>query len=444
MNEAKNIVKTLQDSGYTAYFAGGCVRDKLLDREPHDIDIATNALPEQIKALFDKTINIGESFGVVNVVINDEIYDIATFRSDGVYTDGRRPDSVTFCSAEEDAKRRDLTINGMFYDPITEECIDFVDGKKDIENRVIRMIGNPDERIAEDKLRMMRVVRFYSQLRYFEIDINTYQAVADHANEINQVSIERIREEFSKTLLGQAPYEGIFTMVDMGIIKEILPEFMSLEGVEQPPQYHPEGDVYTHTMIMLKYYEYDIQCVPSQASLILALAILFHDIGKPATFKHKSGDRIRFNGHDLEGARMTDEILRRMTYPNEIVKRVVNLVRNHMKFYQVKSMKKSTLKRFLMQDDFDLLLKLNKYDSLSSGGDLTHNDYCIDKMEYFKTTKEPIRVKKLVTGQDLIDEGYTPRPIFKDIILFGEDLQLENPSISKQEILDKIADKFER
>jgi len=298
-NSAINIVKTLQSSGFEAYFAGGAVRDALMDKEPKDYDIATNATPEQVLELYPNANTIGKHFGVILIKVDRKAYEIATFRTDGSYNDGRRPDQVTFATAEEDATRRDFTINGLFYDPITDKLIDFVGGHSDIKSKQLKAIGNPAERFQEDALRLLRAVRF-SVKTGFQIEPTTLQALHDNADLLSQISVERIAEEFSKIITSPERRKGLELLVDTGLMKHIIPEVYDLIGCEQPPQFHPEGDVYTHTCIALSLLE-------DNAPLTLCLSVLLHDIGKPPTYKwDEEAQRIRFNGHDGVGAEMTN------------------------------------------------------------------------------------------------------------------------------------------
>jgi len=335
--KALQIVHTLVQNGHRAVFAGGWVRDHLLNLTPNDTDIATSALPEEVEALFPKTLAIGKAFGVILVVIDDEQFEVATFRADGEYTDGRRPDSVSFSSLEEDARRRDITINGMFYDPLNGDVIDVVGGRADLEQKIIRFIGDPEQRIKEDRLRLLRVIRFAARLG-FEIEPLTFAAVKRNAGSITQVSAERVSEELTKTLRCKDKIRAIELLFQSGLIDYILPEVKQMEGCEQPVDYHPEGCVLRHTQIALSLLSKD-------ASDELLWGTFLHDVGKPPTQTFE--DRIRFNGHDSKGKWITEQILKRLKFSNDFVEHVCALVENHMKFTAVTLMRVSKLKRFV-------------------------------------------------------------------------------------------------
>ena len=350
---ATKLVRRLRDSGFIAYFAGGCVRDALLRKQPKDIDIATEAEPDDVQKLFARTVAVGVKFGVVRVLEGGIEFEVATFRSDGVYLDGRRPVSVTFSSPEEDAKRRDFTINGMFYDPLQDQVVDFVGGKSDLEHRLVRAIGDPNERISEDHLRLLRALRFAAALD-FEIEPATWKAVKENAHQITTVSHERIRDELVKILADPHRVRGLDLLDQSGLLQNILPEISRTHGCEQPPQFHPEGDVYVHTRLMLS-------LLPADVSPLLALSVLLHDIGKPGTYSFDEIDqRIRFNGHDQKGAEMAIEIMTRLRFSNEEIDTVVEAIRNHMVFKDTPNMRPAKLRRFMGRQNFPLELELHR------------------------------------------------------------------------------------
>jgi poly(A) polymerase len=412
-DQALKIVKKLREYGYEALFCGGYVRDMLLELPSADIDIATNALPDMVESLFDKTLSVGKTFGVIVVIMDGEEIEVATFRKDSAESDGRRPDSVEFSSMEEDAHRRDCTINGLFYDPVEDKVYDAVGGIEDLHAGIIRLIGNPDDRIKEDKLRMLRAVRFSSKLD-FKIDPNTLEAVKRHSSEIIQVSAERIADELLKILRTGNYQTAINLLFETGLIDHILPEIKAMEGCEQPVDYHPEGSVLEHTLKGL-------EDLPKDASDELRMGVLFHDVGKPPTQTFE--DRIRFNGHDIRGKFMTEEILRRLRFSNEFIDRVVALVENHMKFMHVKDMRTSRLKRFLALPNFEEHMLLHRADCMSSHRNLENYEFVREKLKTFEP--EEIRPPKILTGKDLIAMGFKPGPIFTVIMTDVEDRQLE-------------------
>ena len=430
MKNAIKIIKKLVDAGYQAVLAGGCVRDKLMNITPHDFDIATNASPDTVVNMFEKTIEVGKAFGVIVVMLDNTEYEVATFRADGEYSDGRRPDSVTFVTMEEDAQRRDLTINGMFLNPLTNELLDFVDGKKDLRKGVIRLIGDPGERIEEDKLRMMRVARFATRFG-FKIASRTMEAVKSHASEITQVSSERVADELVKILRLKNRAEGIRFLFRTKIIKHILPEVEGLQGVEQPPQFHPEGDCLKHTLMAL-------EALPEGSSDELLLGTLLHDIGKPATFK--IAERIRFDSHDKVGAHIAEDILKRLKFSNNTIERVVNLITNHMKWMCVQKMRVSRLKRFIRQPFFEEHEALHRVDCIASHGKLDNLAFVKAKKDSFPP--EVIRPEPLIRGQQLIDTHFTPGPLFKEILQKVEDEQLEGTVKTRGEAIKFVKDNF--
>lgn len=413
---AVSLARRLKKAGHIAYFAGGCVRDRLLDKQPKDYDIATSATPAQVTQLFPGSNEVGAHFGVVIAKEHGHAVEIATFRTDGSYRDGRRPEAVTFSTPEEDAQRRDFTINGLFEDPESGGVIDFVGGRQDLTNGILRAIGNPADRFAEDSLRLLRAVRFATTLG-FEIEPGTWSAMLAHADGLARISPERIRDEFSRIIVLPARARGLDLLVDSGLIRHFIPEVLPLIGCEQPPEWHPEGDVYVHTRIML-------EMLPPDAPLELCLAVLLHDIAKPPTqtFDAEAG-RIRFNGHDAMGASMAEEILRRLRYPNHVIEEVAFIVSRHMQFMNVQQMRVSKLKRFMAAPTFPLELDLHRVDCASSNGFTENLDFLIAKQEEFAA--EPLIPAPLVKGHDLIAMGMQPGPRFSEILEAVQTEQLE-------------------
>ena len=419
--EAREIVARLRRQGHQAYFVGGCVRDRLLARECKDYDVATDATPTIIQGLFPEAELVGAAFGVALV----RGVELATFRHDHDYRDGRRPEAVTFTrSAEEDVRRRDFTINGLLYDPLDHEVIDYVEGRADLESRTIRAIGDPAARFAEDKLRMLRAVRFAARLG-FTIEPETLAAIRQAASEIGQISAERVRDEIVRILTEGGARVGFELLDDTGLLGFVLPEVANLKGVEQPPKHHPEGDVFTHTMIMLDGLE--AGCSPT-----LAMGVLLHDIGKPATFE-RAPDRIRFNGHVEKGVEIAEQLCRRLRFSNADTEQILALVSNHMRFMHVTEMRQSRLKRFLRTPGFDEHLELHRLDCLSSHGKLDNYAFARQKLEGL--SEEALRPIPLLTGHDLIAAGYQPGPAFKEALKLVEDSQLEGRISTKEEAI---------
>ena len=423
---ALQIIKRLREADHAAYFAGGCVRDMLLGLPAKDYDIATSATPEQVQALFPRTQAVGAHFGVVLVREGDEQVEIATFRSDGEYLDGRRPESVTFSSPEMDAQRRDFTINGLFYDPLEERVIDFVGGQADLEARVLRAIGDPRRRFAEDKLRLLRAVRFAARLG-MTIENGTWEAMLEMAPELGVVSPERIREEFVKIIVHPTRLQGFDLLDESGLLYHIIPEFAALKGCEQPPEFHPEGDVFVHTRLMLDLLPKEPLPVP------LVLSVLLHDIGKPPTRVVDENGRARFNTHEKVGAAMTEEILRRLRFSNEDIEATVEAVAQHMAFKDVKRMRVAKLKRFMARPHFDDELELHRVDCTSSHGKLDNYVFLQEKAGEF--ANEPLIPPPLLTGHDLIKLGWKPGPHFKDVLEEAETRQLEKTLLTREEAL---------
>ncbi len=432
--QAARIVQTLRERGYSAYLAGGCVRDLLLGREAGDYDVATSATPQEVMRLFPKTYAVGAQFGVVLVPIRGQTpegerdkyaIEVATFRSDGAYSDGRHPDQVQFSSdAHLDVQRRDFTINGLLLDPVTGEVLDFVDGRPDLERGIIRSIGEPHQRFSEDKLRLLRAVRFAARFGYV-IEDRTFAAIRELAAQIHQVSQERIRDEILKMLTeGQA--RRAFELLDQtGLLEQVLPEVKKMQGVQQPPQFHPEGDVWVHTLMLL-------EGLPAGASETLALGALLHDVGKPPTFR-VAEDRIRFDEHAEVGTRMAEEICHRFRLSNDETAQVCTLVANHMRFGDVRRMKESTLKRFFRLPRFEEHLELHRLDCMASHRGLDLYEFAQAKLRSLPAEK--IRPRPLISGNDLIAAGYAPGPKFKEFLTAVEDAQLEGTISTKEEAL---------
>jgi putative nucleotidyltransferase with HDIG domain len=432
---ANSICDTLQRNGHQALLVGGCVRDLLLGREPADYDVTTNASPQRVMELFPESIAVGAQFGVVLVPRDGLKVEVATFRSDVGYSDGRHPDGVVFSETpREDVQRRDFTINGLLMRHDTREILDFVDGQADLEAGVIRAIGEPDRRFAEDKLRMMRAVRFAARFE-FEIEHKTFAAIRRHAGAVTDVSAERLREELTKLLTEGAARTGFELLEKSWLLSIVLPEIAAMRGVPQPPQFHPEGDVWIHTLLM-------IGGLPAGTSPTLAWGVLLHDVGKPPTFKPASetGDRIRFDHHVDVGVRMAEAICRRYRFSNEETERILALVANHMRFMDVDRMRTSTLKRFVRLPHFDEHMELHRLDCLSSHRNL--DSYGAVERFLAETPAEEVRPQRVLTGTDLSEMGYIPGPIFSEILKAVEDAQLEGQIRSKQEAEEFVQKRF--
>ncbi|HEV2804065.1 MAG TPA: CCA tRNA nucleotidyltransferase [Chthoniobacterales bacterium] len=429
---AREIVRKLRAAGHVAYYAGGCVRDLLSGKPPKDIDIATDARPDVVQKLFPRTYAVGAHFGVIVVLENGFQFEVATFRSDGAYIDGRHPVEVHFATAEEDAARRDFTINGMFFDPENGEVIDFVGGRGDLDRRLLRAIGDPARRFAEDRLRMLRAVRFATVLG-FEIDPATWEAVVACAASITQISAERIREELVKIFLSPNRARGWDLLDASGLMAEILPEIEAMKGCEQPPQFHPEGDVFKHTRIM-------IGMLPAEASLPLVFSVLFHDVAKPVTAMVDDAGRIRFNGHDRVGAEMTETIMERLRFSRAEIDATVEAVRQHMVFKDVPNMRVAKLKRFMARPTFEDELELHRVDCASSHAMLDNYEFLLRKKE--ELASEPIIPPPLVRGEDLIALGLKPGPKFGEILEAVETRQLEGALKNREEALDWVRKEY--
>lgn len=429
-NAAANVVSTLVKAGHEAVFAGGCVRDMLRGVDPKDYDVATSARPAQVQALFPHSIPVGAHFGVIIVRKGPHQIEVATFRRDGTYTDGRRPDSVEFTSAVEDAKRRDFTVNGLFYNPLTEEVLDYVGGRADLERKLLRAIGDARSRFREDHLRLLRAVRFATVLGY-EIDADTWSAMRDLAPEVASVSAERIREELVKIFLHPNRVRGFDLLVDSGLMKAVLPEILALQGCEQPPQWHPEGDVFKHTRIMLG-------LLPAKVSLPLVLSVLLHDIAKPATYEVDETGRIRFNGHDKQGAEMTEEILRRLKFPNDVIHPTVEAVANHMMFKDVQKMRVSKLKRFMARPTYEDEMELHRVDCMSSNGLTENYDFLRAKEAEFAAELRPLVPAPLINGHEIMAMGVPAGPRVGELLRMVQDLQLEGSLKTAEEAREWI------
>jgi poly(A) polymerase len=431
---ATRLVERLRAAGHEALFAGGCVRDRLLGKEAHDIDIATSARPEEIQKLFPRTVAVGAQFGVIVVLEDGGEFQVATFRSDGAYRDGRHPESVAFTNAEGDARRRDFTVNGLFFDPLTRQILDFVGGEADLRAGILRSIGDPHARFAEDKLRLIRCVRFAASLG-FEIEAETWRALVERAPEITAVSAERIRDELVKIFTHPSRVRGFDLLDQSGLLAILLPEVESLKGCEQPPDFHPEGDVFVHTRLMLS-------LLPARVSTPLVFSVLFHDIGKPPTFHIDETGRIRFNGHESISASMTEKIFARLRFSNAETEATVVGVKNHMAFKDVQNMRVATLKRFLARPTIDDELELHRVDCQGSHGLLDNYDFLLRKREEF--SNEPLIPPPLITGRDLIAAGLKPGPPFKKLLDSAQALQLEGGLKTRDDALAWLREELAR
>jgi len=454
---AISIIRTLRDRGHQAYLVGGCARDLLLGREPADYDVATDATPQEVMTIFPETYDVGAQFGVVLVAVpphlqrlqaaersqlplspgtsihaKDGLIEVATFRADLGYSDGRHPDEVRFSKdARQDVQRRDFTINGLLLDPLSGQVLDFVGGRDDLRAGIIRAIGSPGQRFAEDKLRMLRAVRFAARFG-FAIEPETYRSIQQQAAQIHQVSHERVRDELTKMLTeGQA--RAAFLLLDeTGLLHQLLPEIEAMKGVAQPPQFHPEGDVFVHTLLLL-------EKLPHPCPPTLAWGALLHDVGKPSTFRVAS-DRIRFDGHVEIGVKMAEDICRRLRFSNSDSEQIVALVDHHMRFAHVQRMKESTFKKFVRMDRFDEHLELHRLDCQASHNDLT--SYYFTREKLAAMPPEVMDPDPLITGDDLIAAGYKPGPRFKKILSAVEDGQLEGRLANKVAALQLVAREF--
>jgi poly(A) polymerase len=455
LEAALRTAQTLRSRGYEAYLAGGCVRDLLLRREPSDYDVATNATPDVVLDLFPRTFAVGAHFGVVLVAPEIEnagfVTEVATFRSDLAYSDGRHPDAVRYtASAQEDVERRDFTINGLLLDPLhplrggslLDECIadprllrsaviDYVGGLADLDAGIVRAIGRPEMRFEEDHLRMLRAVRFAARFS-FELDPETLRAIRSLAPRIHAVSRERVRDELTRMLTEGHARRAFELLDETGLLAEVLPELVQMKGVEQPPQYHPEGDVWIHTLMLLEQ-------LPPGCSMTLAWGALLHDVGKPPTFRRAS-DRIRFDGHVEIGVAIAAEICRRFRFSNEETRQVIALIENHMRFMDAPRMKSSTLKRFFRLDRFDEHLALHRMDCLAASGNLENWEFV--RESFSSMPEETMKPKPLITGRELIAAGYPPGARFREMLRAAEDAQLEGMIATADEALQLVRARF--
>ncbi len=425
---AREVAQRLRAAGQIAYFAGGCVRDMVRGLAAQDFDVATDATPDVVQKTFAHTYAVGAHFGVVVVVENGFNFEVATFRSDGAYLDHRHPVDVRFSSPEEDAKRRDFTINGMFFDPEKNEVIDFVGGRADLKAKMIRAIGEPGERFGEDRLRMLRAVRFATVLDY-KIDNRTWDALVANAASINEISAERIREELVRIFLSANRVRGWDLLDESGLLRTILPELEAMKGCLQPEQFHPEGDVFQHTRLML-------ELLPENVSVPLVFAVLLHDVAKPVTATVDETGRIRFNGHDRIGAAMTESIMERLRFSRAEIDATVEMVRQHMVFKDVPKMRVAKLKRFMARPTFEEELELHRVDCASSHQMMDNYEFLLRKREEF--ANEPIIPPPLVRGDDLIALGMKPGPKFGEILEAVETRQLEGALKDREEALDWV------
>ncbi|MGH2398749.1 MAG: CCA tRNA nucleotidyltransferase [bacterium] len=409
---AVSVVRQLRTRGFTAYWVGGSVRDLEMGREPHDYDVVTDARPEQVAQMFPNAALVGAQFGVVIVPWGEWHFEVSTFRAEGPYLDGRRPSHVEFVGERDDVARRDFTINGLLHDPIAGRTIDHVGGRADIARRVVRTIGDPQRRFAEDRLRMLRAVRLAAELE-FEIDPTTFAATQAEAGSITQISAERIRDELVRLLTSPARGRGLRLLRESGLMRAVLPEVEAMAGVPQPPEFHPEGDVFTHTVLVLERLR-----TPHP---VLAVAALLHDVGKPPTMTVT--DRIRFNGHDELGAEMTAAICRRLRFSGDDTARIVALVRDHLRVKDLPKMRPAKAGRFLLADEAEDHLELHRADCLASHGNLDVYRWALAARETL--IKDTVRPRPLLTGDDLIAMGLEPGPRFKEMLDAVFDAQLE-------------------
>ncbi|HZQ19403.1 MAG TPA: CCA tRNA nucleotidyltransferase [Terriglobales bacterium] len=467
---AISVLRTLRERGHQAYLVGGCVRDLLLGREPADYDVATDAVPDEVMRIFPETYSVGVQFGVVLVPVPDSLepadsseschfepsapnrerigdaieepdfsglhhkscVEVATFRCDIGYSDGRHPDAVRFSrDPREDVQRRDFTINGLLLDPLDDKVVDYVGGRDDLQAKIIRAIGDPALRFAEDKLRMLRAVRFAARFEY-TIEPTTFAAIQRLAPQINQVSRERVRDELTRMLTEGHARRAFDLLDETGLLRQVLPEIEAMKGVEQPPEFHPEGDVFVHTLLML-------EKLPKPTPATLAWGVLLHDVGKPPTFR-RAPDRIRFDEHARVGTRMAEAICRRLRFANGETKQIAELVANHMRFGDVEHMKASTFKKFIRLPHFAQHLELHRLDCESSHRNLRLYEFTKDHIH--KLPPEAIRPEPLITGDDLIEAGYAPGPQFKKILSVIEDAQLDGRLQSRVEAMQLVRREF--
>ncbi len=422
--EAAGIVRRLRRAGHRALFAGGCVRDLLRGEEPEDYDIATDATPDEVGGIFEKTVYVGREFGVCRVILGGRRYEVATFRRESAYSDGRHPDSVSFCGLRQDARRRDFTVNAMFWDPVEERLLDFVGGREDLEDGVIRAVGEPEERFREDHLRLVRAVRFAARLG-FPIEPATRRAMEELASLAVEVSPERLQQELRIILTDRAPADALRLMDQVGMLTEIFPELQDAKGCEQPENYHPEGDVFVHTILT-------VEKLGPHPDFALAMAALLHDVGKPPAAR-KAGPKC-FPEHSRIGAEMAEEVCRRLRLPNRETERIRWLVKRHLYFKDARNMRESTLKRLFAEPGFEQLAQLHRADALASWGRLDDYEYVMRRKR--QMPPQEAKPPRLVTGDDLIEMGYRPGPLFGEVLEKVRDAQLEGEVASREQALE--------
>ena len=432
---AKRVVEGLQRAGFEAYFVGGCVRDYVRGVSPGDYDIATSALPDQVIRLFERTVAVGAKFGVVVVREGGFSYEVATFRSDEGYEDGRRPTQVRFSSAREDVLRRDFTINGLLMDPETNAIIDYVGGRADIGKKMIRTIGDPGVRFNEDHLRMLRAIRFAANLD-FHLDDGVRDAIARHAVKIREISAERVQEELNKILTRSGARRGLEWMAETGLLKQVLPEVDRMRGVAQPPRFHPEGDVWRHTLIMMEMLSGEGK---PEADAALAWGALLHDVGKPVT-RTEDENGVHFYGHVKRGESIADDVMRRLRFSRTLREKVLDLIGRHMAFMNVQKMRPARLKRFLRMPNFHLHLQLHRLDCLASHGMLDHYAFCQEQLR--KAEPEELHPPRLLTGDDLLAMGYAPGKRMGEMLRALEEEQLENRIHDREEAMAFVQNRW--
>ncbi|OFZ83210.1 MAG: hypothetical protein A2583_01980 [Bdellovibrionales bacterium RIFOXYD1_FULL_53_11] len=434
---ARHALKRLDEAGHVAYIVGGSVRDFLLGREYKDHDIATSAEPDELCRLFPDSVTVGRAFGVIKVPLGiageAEFLEIATFRKDSDYKDGRHPSKVQFCGPAEDAARRDFTINAFYYDPKTQRILDSVGGMADLRAGIIRAIGEPEKRFREDALRLLRAVRFSAALG-FRIDENTAKAISAGARLVSRVSAERIRDELTLMLTGRAPAGACEDLMSLGLMAQVIPETVAMKGIKQSSLYHPEGDVWRHTVKV-------VDCLAAQntaRSMELSWAALLHDVGKPVAYSRNVGKN--FNGHEKDGMKLAGQIADRLRMSREQSTVIAGLVGNHLKFKDVFNMREATLSRFVMQDGFDMLLALHRADAAASDGNMVYHEFCAGR--FCEMGTRPSAAEKLVTGEDLLQLGFSPGPVFTDILKWVEDMMLEGKLKTKDQALEQVVKNF--
>jgi len=431
--QAIEICAKLRSKGFAAYLAGGCVRDRVLGVPAKDYDIATDARPEVVQSIFEHTVAVGARFGVIMVLIDGNPFEVATFRADAAYVDGRRPSAVSYGTIEEDVRRRDFTIGGMYFDPVDGKVIDLVGGLYDLRAGIIRAIGNPDERFREDHLRLLRAVRFAARLD-FTIEPATWNAIQRDAPSISRISAERIGEEIVTIMTEGRAARGLDLLVESGLAEAIMPEVLDLKGCEQPANYHPEGDVYRHTCLMLS-------MLPSGCTETLAFGTLLHDIAKPRTRAVTPEGKTTYYGHTEQGAAIGADLMRRLRRSRFVQDRVAYLVRYHLRLTMAPRMRPSTLKKMLAEDGFSELLELARFDALGSNSDLSFYHFC--RKALASMTVDEIRPPRLIGGDDLISMGFRPGPEFKRILAEVQDLHLDGALASRDDALRYIADHYQ-